>query len=60
MATWRGFDRWAKVDVVFVTAPAAARPSTDGAGAHDTAEIRTAFSKHATDETLALFDRQIE
>jgi hypothetical protein len=40
-----------------MTAQAVARP---GAEVHGPAEVRAALEEHATDETLALYDRQIE
>ena len=43
-----------------MTAPTVARPGAEGPEVHGPAEVRAALEEHATAETLALYDRQIE
>ena len=46
--------------MVSMTAPTVARPDAEGPEVHGPAEVRAALEEHATGETLALYDRQIE
>jgi hypothetical protein len=46
--------------MVSMTGPTVARPGADGPEVHGPAEVRAALEDHATAETLALYDRQVE
>ena len=46
--------------MVSMTAPTVARPGAEGPEVHGPAEVRAALEEHATAETLALYEGQVE